>query len=113
MEVLANIAQRSRPMVLAIREDTRNTPQSMQSAEQSFRQAYPAFECTSDLDHLRATDYSRLDALGHMYFDYTGGGLYAESQLRDHLELLRHNVFGNPHSQKPTSRATTELAERA
>ena len=34
------------------------------------------------LDDLRATDYERLDRLGHVYLDYTGGGLYAMSQIR-------------------------------
>jgi selenocysteine lyase/cysteine desulfurase len=48
-----------------------------------------------------------------VYLDYTGGGLYAESQLRDHLALLSRNVFGNPHSTNPTSQAMTHLVERA
>ncbi len=85
----------------------------MREAEQAFRQAYPAFENTSSLDALRAREYARLDDLGQIYLDYTGGGLYAESQLREHFELLRRNVFGNPHSLNPTSRAMTELVERA
>jgi len=85
----------------------------MREAEQAFRQAYPAFESTSALDALRAREYARLDDLGQIYLDYTGGGLYAESQLREHFELLRRNVFGNPHSLNPTSRAMTELVERA
>jgi molybdenum cofactor sulfurtransferase len=85
----------------------------MRAAEQAFRQAYPAFESTSPLDALRAREYARLDDLGQIYLDYTGGGLYAESQLREHFALLRRHVFGNPHSQSPTSRATTELVERA
>src|SRR6185437_8106238 len=37
----------------------------------------------------------------------------AESQLREHQELLRRGVFGNPHSTSPASRAATELADRA
>ena len=85
----------------------------MREAEQAFRQAYPAFESTSSLDALRAREYARLDDLGQIYLDYTGGGLYAESQLREHFELLSRNVFGNPHSLNPTSRAMTELVERA
>lgn len=85
----------------------------MHEAERAFRQAYPAFEHTSLLDVLRAKEYARLDELEHTYLDYTGGGLYAESQLRQHFDLLRHHVFGNPHSLNPTSRASTELVERA
>jgi hypothetical protein len=65
------------------------------------------------LDELRRSEFARLDAGGHVYLDYTGGGLYAESQLREHFELLRGGVFGNPHSLNPTSAASTELVERA
>jgi len=91
----------------------RPDPAVMHVAEQAFRQAYPGFDSTSSLDELRAREYARLDELGHVYLDYTGGGLYAESQLREHFDLLRHGVFGNPHSLSPTSRASTELDERA
>ena len=65
------------------------------------------------LDELRRSDFARLDAGGHVYLDYTGAGLYADSQLSEHLELLRANVFGNPHSLNPTSAAMTELVEQA
>lgn len=85
----------------------------MAAALLAFRQAYPTFDRTSRLDELRATEYGRLDAQGHIYLDYTGGGLYADSQLRQHMNLLRRNVFGNPHSNSPASRAMTDLAEHA
>src|SRR5262249_10720738 len=65
------------------------------------------------LAELRKREYGRLDRDGHVYLDYTGAGLYAESQLAEHFELLRENVFGNPHSLNPTSAAMTELAEAA
>jgi molybdenum cofactor sulfurtransferase len=64
-------------------------------------------------EELRRSEYARLDAGGHVYLDYTGAGLYADSQLAEHLELLRASVFGNPHSVNPTSSAMTELVERA
>src|SRR5215217_2643860 len=79
----------------------------------AFRRDYPAFEDTRKLDHMRAAEYARLDALGQVYLDYTGGGLYAEAQLREHLALLSGNVFGNPHSRNPTSMAMTHLVEQA
>jgi molybdenum cofactor sulfurtransferase len=65
------------------------------------------------LTSLRGTEFVRLDAGGHVYLDYTGAGLYAQSQLDEHLAVLRDGVFGNPHSVNPTSTAMTELAERA
>jgi len=85
----------------------------MGTAEKAFRKAYPDFKSTSILDELRSTEYTRLDEMKHIYLDYTGGGLYADCQIRDHLELLRNNIFGNPHSLNPTSRAMTELCDQA
>ena len=74
--------------------------------------AWPAYESTSELDDLRATEYSGLNSLGHVYLDYTGAGLYASRQLREHLDLLKSHVFGNPHSQNPTSATITALLEQ-
>ena len=65
-----------------------------------------------DFNELRKCEFSRLDAGGHAYLDYTGSGLYGESQIRAHADLLSRNVFGNPHSRNPTSRAATEVVER-
>lgn len=76
-----------------------------------FVQHYPAYDKTHNIDELREREYSRLDQLGHVYLDYTGGSLYAESQIRAHQELLGGNVFGNPHSDNPTSIAATKLVE--
>ncbi|HEY8703799.1 MAG TPA: aminotransferase class V-fold PLP-dependent enzyme [Gaiellaceae bacterium] len=86
---------------------------SLQEAEAAFRRAHPRYDDTTVLDELRHSDFARLDAGGHVYLDYTGAGLYADSQLAEHLELLRHNVFGNPHSLNPTSARMTELVEQA
>jgi selenocysteine lyase/cysteine desulfurase len=83
-----------------------------ETPELAIQRLHPEYGDTLALDDLRAREYSRLDRLGHVYLDYTGGGLYAESQLRGHAELLANNVFGNPHSTNPTSRAMTELVER-
>lgn len=85
----------------------------MESAYQAFRQAYPAYDSTSKLDELRASEYTRLDRQGHVYLDYTGGGLYAECQLREHMALLSDGIFGNPHSKNLTSMAMTRLVEQA
>ena len=85
----------------------------MERAHAAFLEAYPAFAGTRVLDDLRSTEYERLDRQGHVYLDYTGGSLYAASQLRQHLEQLGNNVFGNPHSNNPTSQAMTERVEHA
>ncbi|MDP2776495.1 MAG: hypothetical protein Q8O48_02535, partial [Anaerolineales bacterium] len=80
---------------------------------QTFLKQYPTYTKTESIDALRKKDYSRLDRGEHIYLDYTGGGMYAESQIQKHHQLLRENVFGNPHSSNPTSFAVTNLVEGA
>ncbi len=77
---------------------------AMGAALAGFEGRYPAYAGTAVLDGMRARDYARLDAAGHVYLDYTGGALYAESQLARHRDLLAGAVFGNPHSQNVPSR---------
>ena len=74
---------------------------------------FPEYAKTSVLDELRRTDYARLDAHGHAYLDYTGGGVYADSQIRDHAALITAEALGNPHSVSLASTASTRLVERA
>lgn len=79
------------------------------AAEEDFRAAYPSYTEES----LRKTEYKRLDDTGQIYLDYTGGGLYAQSQLDAHMKMMREGVWGNPHSHNPTSLAMTNLVEQA
>jgi selenocysteine lyase/cysteine desulfurase len=60
---------------------------------------------------LRARQFGRLDASGEAYLDFTGAGLYAESQVEEHLALLRASVLGNPHSESPASLRSTDYVE--
>jgi selenocysteine lyase/cysteine desulfurase len=89
------------------------SPANFAVAQTEFERNYPAFAGTHNLDEIRASEFSRLDNQGQIYLDYTGGGLYAESQLREHMALLNQGVFGNPHSENPTSLAMTRLVEQA
>jgi selenocysteine lyase/cysteine desulfurase len=77
-----------------------------------FHAAYPRLGL-AELHALRAREYGRLDLQSHVYLDYTGSGLYAASQVRDHAALLERCLLGNPHSTNPTSNAASELAECA
>ena len=76
-----------------------------------FIARYPEYHHTSSIDRLRELDYQRLDRDKHVYLDYTGGGLYADSQVLRHQRMLLESVFGNPHSSNPTSSASTALVE--
>jgi len=89
------------------------TTTSLETAYETFLHDYPGYQSTRILDGLRASEYARLDAGGHIYLDYTGGNLYAMSQVRAHHALLAGDVFGNPHSSNPTSMAMTRLVEEA
>lgn len=84
----------------------------LKEAYADFLARYPSYRQTVALDKLRAAEYQRLDRQRQVYLDYTGGSLYAESQLEKHIELLRSAVFGNPHSVNPASAAMTEHVER-
>jgi selenocysteine lyase/cysteine desulfurase len=78
-----------------------------------FLSAYPGYRDTVLLDLLRAAEFPYLDAGGHIYLDYAGAGLPAQSQLHAHAERVRGGCWGNPHSENPASAASTELVERA
>ncbi len=83
-------------------------------AEGSFEEflaRHPEYASTRELDELRAREFSRLDASGQIYLDYTGGSLYGASQVRSHQRFLLEHVLGNPHSSNPSSLATTERVE--
>jgi selenocysteine lyase/cysteine desulfurase len=64
-------------------------------------------------EELRAREFARLDECGSVYLDYTGSGLYPESQLRAHQEFLEHHVLGNPHSANPASAVATQIVDEA
>ena len=81
----------------------------METPLHKFLEKYPDYILTRSLDELRQTEYNHLDSQGLVYVDYTDGGLYAYSPIRDHMDMLRNGVFGNPHSANPSSEATPVL----
>jgi len=89
------------------------TSKAMKNIDSEFISKFPEYLTTGKLDFIREKDYSRIDTHGHIYLDYTGGGLYSEKQVETHMRLLLENVFGNPHSTNPTSLAATQLVESA
>jgi selenocysteine lyase/cysteine desulfurase len=85
-------------------------------AYELFLKQYPDYLDTIQLTLRRIHDFARLDATGaegDVYLDFTGAGLYGQSQLRSHVALLESSVLGNPHSANPSSQRATEEVERA
>jgi len=83
------------------------------AAEAAFLRRYPGFDPDGAFARLRRDEYGRLDRAGHVYLDYTGGGLHADGQIEEHAALLRDRVLGNPHSRNPASLASSQLVEQA
>lgn len=87
-------------------------PSPPQEIYQDFLERYPDYPRTQIVDDLRRRDFSRLKRSGEVYLDYTGSGLYPESLVRRHAGWLESTLLGNPHSENPASRASTEGVER-
>ncbi len=66
-----------------------------------------------DFAALRHREFARLDEQDHCYLDYTGSALYGVSQVQAHARLLESGLFGNPHSESSSARASTQLIEEA
>lgn len=95
--------------------NTENTKSKVVEAGDPLKHldAYPDLQNPGYFDVLRNLEYERLDNEGHVYLDFTGGNLYAVSQVNRHLEFLNKQVLGNPHSTNPTSLLSTMLTEGA
>jgi hypothetical protein len=48
---------------------------SAAQARDAFLRAHPDFGAGGGVRDLRAREFARLDAAGHVYLDYTGAGL--------------------------------------
>ncbi|MBM0274387.1 aminotransferase class V-fold PLP-dependent enzyme [Micromonospora tarensis] len=75
--------------------------------------ALPGYAATGRIDDLRATEYRHLDTDGQVYLDYAGAGVAARAQVREHHDRLLAGLYGNPHSENPTSVAAAALVESA
>jgi len=78
-----------------------------------FLQRYPNYANSQHIDRLRAEEFTRLENNSETYLDYTGGGLYPESLIDTHCQLLKTRVFGNPHSHSNSSQLSSSLLKQA
>ena len=53
------------------------------------------------IDTIRENDMKRLH--GAVYLDYTGAGMYRESQIKECSNFLLNGLYGNAHSRSPSS----------
>ena len=85
----------------------------MAQAEPAFLDANPAFRETGVLDELRAPSTGGSTRAATSTSTTPAAACTRQSQLDEHLRLLRESVYGNPHSVNPTSSAATVLVEQA
>src|SRR3954463_16298795 len=62
---------------------------------------------------LRSREFARLDRQHATYLDFAGSALYPASLVQPHADFLLDSVLGNPHSESPSSRVSTQLIEDA
>eukprot|EP00276_Gloeochaete_wittrockiana_P003948 CAMPEP_0184651328 /NCGR_PEP_ID=MMETSP0308-20130426/8915_1 /TAXON_ID=38269 /ORGANISM="Gloeochaete witrockiana, Strain SAG 46.84" /LENGTH=539 /DNA_ID=CAMNT_0027085457 /DNA_START=215 /DNA_END=1834 /DNA_ORIENTATION=+ len=86
----------------------------LNSTRYSFAQRFSpnyAYGNPSSLYSLRHSDFYRLKKTGSVYLDFGGAGLYAESDLKQAMQDLSKNVYGNPHSQSSSGRCSEDRLE--
>jgi len=87
------------------------TIKNLQAEYSTFLETYPEYATTQKLDLLRSHEYTHIDNNNHIFLDYTGCGLYSQAQIEEHCTFLNNNVYGNPHSNNPTSQCATNMVE--
>lgn len=63
------------------------------------------------IDTIISNDMKRLHKA--VYLDYTGAGMYRESQIQECMNLLTSGLYGNAHSRSPSSMSTEHLVAMA
>ncbi|KAH3759793.1 molybdenum cofactor sulfurase [Pelomyxa schiedti] len=69
----------------------------------------------SQIDTMVVNELTRMDEAGHshVYLDYTGSGVYQNSQLEKAFNDIRNNLYGNAHSRSPSALKTEKEIENA
>jgi selenocysteine lyase/cysteine desulfurase len=55
---------------------------------------YSDTEANTYFNKLRAREFSRLDRMGQVYLDYTGGNLYPQTLVEKHVGFLKNSKQG-------------------
>ncbi|PTU21151.1 hypothetical protein P175DRAFT_0479927, partial [Aspergillus ochraceoroseus IBT 24754] len=64
-----------------------------------------------DVDQIRETEYPMLK--GETYLDHAGTTLYSSSLIKEYLEEMSGNLYGNPHSGSTSSMLSTARVQEA
>jgi molybdenum cofactor sulfurtransferase len=86
----------------SFRSSSSGTKREFKSSSREFEEQNPGYNANPALASLRATEFRRLESSKTTYVDYMGGGLYPQSLVSNHHQVLKKGVFGNTHSDSPT-----------
>ncbi|KAF8477551.1 pyridoxal phosphate-dependent transferase [Kalaharituber pfeilii] len=86
--------------------DDRNTQEEMDSHAGELRNELVQNGYNAAVDKLRAKEYPQLEDV--TYLDHAGTTIYASSLIRQISDDLLSNLYGNPHSQSPSSQLTSK-----
>ncbi|KAG8408399.1 hypothetical protein J3459_017810 [Metarhizium acridum] len=64
---------------------------------------------TYNAEAVRAAEYPMLQ--GQVYLDHAGATILSPSAMEETWQDMRNNVYGNPHSESPSSKLSTRLVE--
>ncbi|XP_036375477.1 molybdenum cofactor sulfurase [Megalops cyprinoides] len=78
---------------------------------ESFRSAWNFYGYDGNIEDVIKGDFARIK--GITYLDHAGTTLYPESLIKGFLQDMCSNIYGNPHSNNPSSRLTHDTVERA
>lgn len=83
--------------------------QPYQAMKTAFLAEYPKYP-EAEVEALRRSDFSRLDAHQATYLDHVGGTLAPERLLEEDYQVLKSTILGNPHSGSQSSDTAFEKA---
>ncbi|KAG7455411.1 hypothetical protein MATL_G00256390 [Megalops atlanticus] len=78
---------------------------------ESFRSTWNFYGYDGTVEDVIKEDFARIK--GITYLDHAGTTLYPESLIKGFLQDMCSNIYGNPHSNNPSSRLTHDTVERA
>ncbi|XP_062319922.1 molybdenum cofactor sulfurase [Osmerus eperlanus] len=76
----------------------------------NYKEVWKKYGYIRNLSDVLQQDFRRIKEI--TYLDHAAATLYPESLVRNFCQDISTNVYGNPHSQNPSSRLTYDTVER-